>query len=71
MYLQSEAAILPIPKFVQPLASMMAAAAPAVYFSTDDRNSESESWRSLKGVHPTEMPDQWIYYQYAHCANGT
>jgi hypothetical protein len=54
--------MLPIPKFVHPLASMIAAAAPAVYFSTEDRNSGSASWRSLKGVQPTEMPDQWIYH---------
>jgi hypothetical protein len=66
MYLQSEAAMLPIPKLVHPLASMIAAAAPAVYFSTEDRNSGSALWRSLKGVQPTEIPDQWIYHQYIH-----
>lgn len=61
--------MLPIPKLVQPLASMMAAAAPAVYFSTDDRNSESASCRSLKGVHPTETPDQCICHEFVWSSN--
>ena len=52
--------MLPIPKFVQPLASMMAAAAPAVCFSTDALNSGVKLWSSLKGVQPTEIPDQYI-----------
>lgn len=63
MYLHNDAAMLPIPKLVQPLASMIDAAAPAVYFSIEERNSESESCKSLKGVQPTVIPDQWIYHE--------